>query len=174
MTLNDIRERVNVFLHPRRDRVLGAFRTLNVFVTLIAFGSLIAYYGYPLESSMAAKLIAVIKGSFAFYILHFAVRWFFDFHPLRFARAHALEAVLMGVLIVEGLSDILTSKVLPWTHLESKPLRIGPFGSCRPISWWFWSSRFPTGPVRCLGSDFTRPPSSFCPFSFSSFRERGF
>ena len=36
MTLNDIRERVNVFLHPRREMVLGAFRTVNVFVTLIA------------------------------------------------------------------------------------------------------------------------------------------
>ncbi len=131
MTLNDIRERVNVFLHPRRDRVLGAFRTLNVFVTLIAFGSLIAYYGYPLESSMAAKLIAVIKGSFAFYILHFAVRWFFDFHPLRFARAHALEAVLMGVLIVEGLSDILTSKVLLGRALD-------PLGIETIEDWTVW------------------------------------
>jgi len=112
MTLNDIRERVNVFLHPRRDRVLGAFRTLNVFVTLIAFGSLIAYYGYPLESSMAAKLIAVIKGSFAFYILHFLIRWLFDFHPLRFVRSHAFEAIIMGTLLLEGISDVLTGKVM--------------------------------------------------------------
>ena len=61
MTLHDIRERVNVFLHPHREAVLGAFRNLNVFVTLLAFGSLIAYYGFPLESTIAVNLIAVIK-----------------------------------------------------------------------------------------------------------------
>ena len=71
MTLHDIRERVNVFLHPHREAVLGAFRNLNVFVTLLAFGSLIAYYGFPLDSTIAVNLIAVIKGGFAFYILHF-------------------------------------------------------------------------------------------------------
>ncbi len=112
MTLNDIRERVNVFLHPRRERVLGAFRTVNVFVTLIAFGSLIAYYGYPLESLMAERLITAIKTGFGFYILHFLVRWFFDFHPLRFLRRHAFEALMMAILLVEGLSDILTGEVI--------------------------------------------------------------
>ena len=111
MTLHDIRERVNVFLHPRREAVLGAFRTLNVFVTLGAFGSLIAYYGFPLESDIAGNLIAVIKASFAFYILHFLVRFFFDFHPLRFVRAHILETVMMGTLVVEGISDMLTGEV---------------------------------------------------------------
>ena len=57
MTLDDFRERVNVFLHPRREGVLKVFRTLNVFVTLIAFGSLVAYYGYPLQSETANTLI---------------------------------------------------------------------------------------------------------------------
>ena len=131
MTLNDIRERVNVFLHPRRDRVLGAFRTLNVFVTLIAFGSLIAYYGYPLESSMAAKLIAVIKGSFAFYILHFLIRWLFDFHPLRFARSHAFEAIIMGTLLLEGISDVLTGKVMLGRALD-------PLGIETVEDWTVW------------------------------------
>ena len=131
MTLNDIRERVNVFLHPRRDRVLGAFRTLNVFVTLIAFGSLIAYYGYPLESSMAAKLIAVIKGSFAFYILHFLIRWLFDFHPLRFVRSHAFEAIIMGTLLLEGISDVLTGKVMLGRALD-------PLGIETVEDWTVW------------------------------------
>ncbi|MBL6619184.1 MAG: hypothetical protein ISP54_02390, partial [Flavobacteriales bacterium] len=131
MTLNDIRERVNVVLHPRRERVLGAFRTLNVFVTLIAFGSLIAYYGYPLESSMAAKLIAVIKGSFAFYILHFLIRWLFDFHPLRFVRSHAFEAIIMGTLLLEGISDVLTGKVMLGRALD-------PLGIETVEDWTVW------------------------------------
>ncbi len=111
MTLNDIRERVNVFLHPRRERVLSTFRTLNVFVTLLAFGSLIAYYGYPFASEMADRLITVIKAGFGFYILHFLVRWSFDFHPVRFLKAHTFEALMMATLLLEGLSDILTGQV---------------------------------------------------------------
>ena len=111
MTLNDFRERINVFLHPRRERVLSAFRTLNVFVTLLAFGCLIAYYGYPFNSDTAAQLITCIKVGFGFYILHFFVRWAFDFHPLRFLRSHAFEAAVMALLILEGVSDILTGEV---------------------------------------------------------------
>ena len=111
MTLDDFRERVNVFLHPRREGVLKVFRTLNVFVTLIAFGSLVAYYGYPLQSETANTLITVIKAGFGFYILHFLVRWFFDFHPLRFLRSHAFEAFMMGTLVLEGISDMMTGKV---------------------------------------------------------------
>lgn len=112
MTLNELRERVNVFLHPRRERVLWSFRTLNVFVTVVAFGCLIAYYGFPLESEVAGALIRAIKLGFSFYILHFLVRWFFDFHPLRFLRAHAFEAFMMALLMVEGISDLLTGHVL--------------------------------------------------------------
>ena len=111
MTLNDIRERANAFLHPRRERALSTFRTLNVFVTLLAFGSLIAYYGYPFASEMADRLITVIKAGFGFYILHFLVRWSFDFHPVRFLKAHTFEALMMATLLLEGLSDILTGQV---------------------------------------------------------------
>lgn len=112
MTLNDIRERVNVFLHPRKDAVLGGFKTLNVFVTLAAFACLIAYYGYPFDSEVAGRLIAAIKAGFGFYLLHYFIRWFFDFHPLRFIKSHAFETVMMAILLVEGISDILTGKVL--------------------------------------------------------------
>jgi len=100
-------------------------------VTLIAFGSLIAYYGYPLESSMAAKLIAVIKGSFAFYILHFLIRWLFDFHPLRFVRSHAFEAIIMGTLLLEGISDVLTGKVMLGRALD-------PLGIETVEDWTVW------------------------------------
>ena len=131
MTLNDIRERVNVFLHPRRERVLGTFATANLFVTLIAFGCLIVFYGYPLDSELANRLITAIKGGFAFYILHFLVRWVFDFHPLRFLRAHAFEAVIMSVLVIEGLSDLLTGKVLLGRALD-------PLGIESVEDWTVW------------------------------------
>ena len=111
MTLREIRERVNVFLHPHRESTLYTLRAMNVLISLSAFASLVTYYGFPLESDTAQGLIGVIKGSFGFYVFHFLVRWFFDFHPIQFLRQSAFEAGLMGLLVIEGISDILTGKV---------------------------------------------------------------
>lgn len=111
MTLREIRERVNVFLHPHRESTLYTLRAMNVLISLSAFASLVTYYGFPLESDTAQGLIGVIKGSFGFYVFHFLVRWFFDFHPIQFLRQSAFEAGLMGLLVIEGISDILTGRV---------------------------------------------------------------
>ena len=111
MTLQELRERINIGLQPHRERVLSVFKAVNVVVSLSAFASLIAYYGFPLESNAAHNLIGIIKGSFAYYVLHYLVRWFLDFHPLQFLRKHRFEGFLMAVLLLEGLGDLLTGQV---------------------------------------------------------------
>ena len=131
MTLSEFRERINVFLHPHRDRVLSTLRVANIIVSLSAFASLVAYYGFPLESDTAHRLISVIKTSFGFYVLHFLIRWSFDFHPLQFIRRSALEAGLMGLLVVEGISDVLTGKVFLGRALD-------PLGIESVEDWTVW------------------------------------
>ena len=131
MTLKELRERVNVGLHPYRDRVLSGFKAVNVLVSLTAFACLIAYYGYPLESETARHLIGIIKGSFVFYVLHFLVKWFFDFHPLQFLRSHAFEGLLMALLILEGLGDLLTGQVFLGRALD-------PMGFESVEDWTVW------------------------------------
>ena len=131
MTLSEFRERINVFLHPHRDRVLSTLKAVNVLVSLSAFGCLVAYYGFPLESDTAHRLISVIKTSFGFYVLHFLIRWFFDFHPLQFLRRNAFEAGLMGLLVIEGISDVLTGKVFLGRALD-------PLGIESVEDWTVW------------------------------------
>lgn len=131
MTLREIRERVNVFLHPHRESTLSVLRAMNVLISLTAFASLVAYYGYPLESDTAQGLIGFIKASFGFYVLHFLVRWFFDFHPIQFLRQSAFEAGLMALLVVEGISDVLTGKVFLGRALD-------PLGFESVEDWTVW------------------------------------
>ena len=131
MTLSEFRERINVFLHPHRDRVLSTLKAVNVLVSLSAFGCLVAYYGFPLESETAHRLISVIKTSFGFYVLHFLIRWFFDFHPLQFLRRSAFEAGLMAFLVIEGISDVLTGKVFLGRALD-------PLGIESVEDWTVW------------------------------------
>ena len=131
MTLQEFRERINVFLHPLREPALGTLKAINVLVSLSAFGCLVAYYGVPLESDTASTLIGVIKGSFGFYVLHFLLRWLFDFHPLQFLRRNAFEAGLMGLLVIEGLSDLATGEVFLGRALD-------PLGIESVEDWTVW------------------------------------
>ena len=131
MKLQELRERINVGLHPHRERVLSGFKAANVLVSLSAFACLIAYYGYPLESETARNLIGIIKGSFAFYVLHYLVRWFFDFHPLQFLKKYRLEGLLMGILILEGIGDLLTGQVFLGRAMD-------PMGFDTVEDWTVW------------------------------------
>ena len=92
---------------------------------------MVAYYGVPLESDTASTLIGVIKGSFGFYVLHFLLRWLFDFHPLQFLRRNAFEAGLMGLLVIEGLSDLATGEVFLGRALD-------PLGIESVEDWTVW------------------------------------
>ena len=131
MTLDELRERVNVGLHPIREHALSALKVLNVVVSLSAFACLIAYYGFPLDSDIAHNLIGVIKLSFGFYVLHFFLKWLFDFHPLQFLRSNKLEAVLMAILILEGVSDLITGQVFLGRALD-------PLGIESVEDWTVW------------------------------------
>lgn len=131
MSLHEIRERINVGIHPYREHVLSSLKALNVLVSLSAFASLIAYYGYPLESDIARSLIGVIKLSFGFYVVHFFVKWLFDYHPLQFLRKNSFEAILMGILILEGVSDLFTGKVFLGRALD-------PLGIESVEDWTVW------------------------------------
>ena len=131
MKLQELRERVNVGLHPHRERVLSGFKAANVLVSLSAFACLIAYYGYPLESETARNLIGIIKGSFAFYVLHYLVRWFFDFHPLQFLKKNRIEGLLMGLLIFEGVGDLFTGQVFLGRAMD-------PMGFDTVEDWTVW------------------------------------
>jgi trk system potassium uptake protein len=131
MTLDELRERVNVGLHPIRERALSTLKVLNVVVSLSAFACLIAHYGFPLDSDIAHNLIGVIKLSFGFYVLHFFLKWLFDFHPLQFLRSNKLEAVLMAILILEGISDLITGQVFLGRTLD-------PLGIESVEDWTVW------------------------------------
>ena len=131
MKLQELRERVNVGLHPHRERVLSGFKAANVLVSLSAFACLIAYYGYPLESETARNLIGIIKGSFAFYVLHYIVRWLFDFHPLQFLKKNRLEGLLMGLLVFEGIGDLCTGQVFLGRAMD-------PMGFDTVEDWTVW------------------------------------
>jgi Trk-type K+ transport system membrane component len=112
MKLQEIRERINVFLYGSKERVLSALKLFNLVVSTSALFVLAIYYGYPNESSTAAQLLGFVKGTFAFYVLQYITRILYDYHPVRFIRKTWFEATVMTVLIIEGACDLLTGELL--------------------------------------------------------------
>ena len=107
MTWQSFRERANVWLYDSKDRVLGAFQWLTLLVNLSALSVLAIYYGYEHDAATSKALFDVVKISFGFYVLHYLVRVLYHFHPSTFFKETWAEGLVMGLLLIEGVGDVL-------------------------------------------------------------------
>lgn len=110
--VNSFRERVNLKIYGGKSLTLRIFRILSTLFSLSALGVALYYYGYPQTMETKELVFDFFRSFFVFYILHFAVRYFFDFHPSQFFKDHWLETILTGILLIEGMSDLLTGELL--------------------------------------------------------------
>ncbi|MFO0359073.1 MAG: TrkH family potassium uptake protein, partial [Flavobacteriales bacterium] len=104
MSWSQFRERANLFLFKNKESVLGAFKALNIVVTLLAIGTMIWIYGFKLNPNDNKLALLIIKGSFSFYIIHYLARIIYDFHPVEFIKSTWFEATMVVLLIIEGFS----------------------------------------------------------------------
>lgn len=104
MSLNHLRERINLYLYGNKAFVLTVGRVLNILITIGAIFVLVYYYGYQHEAHTENFLMNLIKFSFAFYVLHYLVRFIYDFKPLEFIRNTWFEGLVMFFLTVEAVS----------------------------------------------------------------------
>lgn len=112
MTLREFREKVNLILYGHKSQVLTTGKVLNVLVSLGALGVLIVYYGFQHPPETEVFLLRLIKLSFAFYVLHYLVRFTYDFHPIKFLRRTWFEGLMMALLTIEAISYNLFDTLL--------------------------------------------------------------
>lgn len=119
MTINEFRERVNVIIYSSKDRVLTTFKLLNLLVSTTALIVLSFYYGFPYESDTAEVLLNVVRASFGFYVLQYLTKIIYDFQPLDFLRRTWFEGLVMSLLLIEGISEVITGELLIAKAFES-------------------------------------------------------
>jgi len=117
--LQKFRERVNLAIYDSKETVLKIFRLANIFVTFIGFATLVYFYGYPQTPESADTCIFILETGFIFYILHFFMRFLYDFEPRQFLKNNWLEGLMMMILVVEGLSYNLFDTMLLQSFFES-------------------------------------------------------
>lgn len=104
MSVKDFRERANIWLYGNKEKVLSTFKILNLFVSVGAILTLIYYYGYEHDTATRNLIFSIVQSSFGFYVLHYLVRFVYDFHPLEFLKRSWFEGMIMFFLVVEGIS----------------------------------------------------------------------
>lgn len=112
MNWQKFRERANLFLYGNKEVVLGTGKALNIIVSLLAVATLVYYYGFPHDKETSERLLLVIKYSFLFYVVHYIVRFIYDFQPIDFIKRTWFEGILMFLLFVEGISYNLFDTLL--------------------------------------------------------------
>ncbi len=104
MTIREIREKVNLFLYDSKRKVLGVFSALNVLVSLIGLGVLIYYYGFKLTPETEELCFTILETSFGFYIIRFFTKILYDYNPRDFIRENWFEAIVIFLLLLEGIA----------------------------------------------------------------------
>lgn len=112
MPLYKIRERVNLLLYDNKEQVLRIGQILNVLISLGAVLILVYYYGYQHPPEREVLLMNIIKFSFGFYVLHYLVRFIYDFRPIDFIKRTWFEGTIVFLLTVEGISYNLFDTLL--------------------------------------------------------------
>ena len=119
MKIQEFRERANVVLYSSKERVLSTLKVLNLLVSASTMVILAMYYGFPNDSETATFLLSWVKTSFFFYVFQYVTKVMYEFHPLQFIRRTWFEGLVMSILVIEGLSDLLTGNLFIGGFIQS-------------------------------------------------------
>lgn len=119
MSLNSVRENINIRLYSSKPQVMKFLQLLSLMISILALGVMIIYWGFPLSPDHQMLSLRIIKGAFAFYILHYSVLFIYDFSPTNFFKRTWFQAFLFILLIIEGAGDIFFDRLLFESFFDS-------------------------------------------------------
>lgn len=112
MTLQSFREKVNLAIYDSKEKVDWIRKAVILFVSIVSIITLAIYYGYPQTPETKKLLINIIQARFLVYVINYFIQFIYDFEPLNFIKRTWFEALIMGLLIAEGISHSLTGNLL--------------------------------------------------------------
>lgn len=119
MSIQEIRERINVVLYGSKGPVLSTLRVLNLLVSAAALVLMVSYYGFPHSSAESQALVDGIRSAFGFYVAQYFIKLLYDFQPLSYLRRTWFEGTVMTLLLAEGISDLVSGELIVGRLLES-------------------------------------------------------
>lgn len=102
--INKLRENINLFLYPSKERNLRLLRSATFWVAVINLLVLTYYYGFEVSPTHKKYIFLLLQFTLAFFIFRFFLRYLYDFHPQEFFKRNWIELLLVLFLVVEAIS----------------------------------------------------------------------
>ncbi len=119
MGIRDFRELVNIRIYDSKSKALQRLQIASFLVSITAVLTIIYRHGFPVSKETEDLLFNIIQGSFTFYALHYLVKVFYDFNPLKFLKRTWFEGFLMLLLLIEAISYNLFDTILIASFFKS-------------------------------------------------------
>ena len=107
MSFQSFREKFNLLIYENKAFTLKALKIVSVIFSLSMIGSLIYYYGFPIDNSTKEVIIQWMKASFIYYIFSYIIRFLYSFDIKQFLKDNWLEGILYALLIIDAIGYYL-------------------------------------------------------------------
>ncbi len=102
--LNALLQRINSRLYDSQKPVLIGIRLVNLISALALFASLVYIFGFEPKGDILHKILFWVNIIFHAFVISFGLRWLYSFPRSGFLKRNKIEAIFIGILIVNGIS----------------------------------------------------------------------
>jgi len=117
--IRSVREQINLIIYSSKTKNLRRLKLVSIFISLIAISSLFYYHGFAHDAVTSTLLQRIVEVSFAFYVIHYLAKVFYDFDPRQFMRENWFEGIMVLLLLLEGISFNLFDTLILQTVFKS-------------------------------------------------------
>jgi len=112
MSIQSIREKINLALYDSKESVLNLFKIGSFLIASLILSLLIYQFGFKPSSWINEWILVAIKGSFVFYILKYLVDILYSYEPNKLIKETWFEGLLLLLIVVDATSTLLFQQSL--------------------------------------------------------------
>ena len=102
-----IRESINLRIFSSKATVLTTLRVISLLISTLALGGIVYFHGFPKDEQSLSIYRSIIRFSFSFYVIKFLIKLFYDFKPDNFLKENRFEAIIMLLIVLEGIGQFI-------------------------------------------------------------------
>ena len=112
MSVQSIREKINLALYDSKEGVLSLFKVGSFLVASLILSLLIYQFGFNPNLTVKAWILIAIKASFVFYIVKYLTNLLYSYKPTRFIKDSWFEGLLLLLILINGVTYLISNESL--------------------------------------------------------------
>ena len=112
MSIQSIREKINLALYDSKEGVLNTFKIGSFLIATFILSLLIYQFGFDPNAETKEWILIAVKSSFIFYILKYCVHLLYNYEPLKLIRESWFEGLLLLLILINAITPALFDQSL--------------------------------------------------------------